>query len=86
MPDQTTSVTDARRSGSRLVVIGISGIVALLVLAGVFLVLTLPDANAFNSRVEQIFVENDDLTSQAEVKLLEILAQAGTAFSDTLAG
>lgn len=86
MPDQTTSVTDARRSGIRLVVIGISGIVALLVLAGVFLVLTLPDANAFNSRVEQIFIENDDLTSQAEVKLLEILAQSGTAFSDTLAG
>ncbi len=86
MPDQTTSVTDARRSGTRLVVIGISGIVALLVLAGVFLVLTLPDANAFNSRVEQIFIENDDLTSQAEVKLLEILAQSGTAFSDTLAG
>ena len=86
MPDQTTSVTDARRSGIRLVVIGISGIVALLVLAGVFLVLTLPDANAFNSRVEQIFIEHDDLTSQAEVKLLEILAQSGTAFSDTLAG
>ena len=86
VPDQTTSVTDARRSGIRLVVIGISGIVALLVLAGVFLVLTLPDANAFNSRVEQIFIENDDLTSQAEVKLLEILAQSGTAFSDTLAG
>ena len=35
-------------------------------------------------KVEQIFIENDDLTSQAEVKLLEILAQSGTAFSDTL--
>jgi DNA-binding winged helix-turn-helix (wHTH) protein len=44
----------------------------------------LPDANAFNMKVEQIFVENDDLTSQAEIKLLEILAQSGTAFSDTL--
>ena len=49
------------------------------------LLLTLPDANAFNERVEQLFIENDDLTAQAEIKLLEILAQSGTAFSDTLA-
>ncbi|MFP7569662.1 winged helix-turn-helix domain-containing protein [Marivita sp. S2033] len=86
MPDSTSSVTEARRSGTRIVAIGIAAIVALLALAGVLLVLTLPDANAFNMRVERIFVENDDLTSQAEVKLLEILAQSGTAFSDTLAG
>ncbi|WP_242533760.1 MULTISPECIES: hypothetical protein [Salipiger] len=46
---------------------------------------TLPDANAFNARVERLFIENDTLTGQAEVKLLEILAQSGTAFSDTLA-
>jgi len=30
-----------------------------------------------------VFIEND-LTTQAEIKLLEILAQSGTAFSDTL--
>jgi DNA-binding winged helix-turn-helix (wHTH) protein len=47
------------------------------------LFLNLPDANAFNARVERLFVEND-LTSGAEIKLLEILAQSGTAFSDTL--
>ena len=46
--------------------------------------LTLPDANAFNARVERLFVENNDLTSGAEIKLLEILAQSGTAFSETL--
>lgn len=86
MPDPTTSATDARRSGTRLVAGGIAAIVGLLAVAGIVLVLTLPDANAFNARVERIFVENDDLTSQAEVKLLEILAQSGTAFSDTLAG
>jgi DNA-binding winged helix-turn-helix (wHTH) protein len=68
------------------VAIGISVIVGLLLLAGIVLFLTLPDGNAFNARVERIFVENDDLTSQAEIKLLEILAQSGTAFSDTLAG
>lgn len=86
MPDRTSSATDARRSGTRIVAIGISVIVGLLLLAGIVLFLTLPDGNAFNARVERIFVENDGLTSQAEIKLLEILAQSGTAFSDTLAG
>lgn len=64
---------------------GIAAIVLLLALGGGLLMLTLPDANAFNAQVERIFIENDDLTGQAEVKLLEILAQSGTAFSDTLA-
>ncbi len=65
--------------------LGIVAIVTILGLAGAVLLLTLPDANAFNARVERIFLENDNLASQAEVKLLEILAQSGTAFSDTLA-
>ncbi|MBN9676838.1 hypothetical protein [Salipiger bermudensis] len=65
--------------------VGIAAIVVLLVGAGVLLMFTLPDANAFNARVERLFIENDTLTGQAEVKLLEILAQSGTAFSDTLA-
>nr|WP_239113310.1 hypothetical protein [Shimia biformata] len=71
--------------GSRTVGLGIAAIVAILLIAAVVLFLTLPDANAFNARVEQLFLENDDLTSQAEIKLLEILAHSGTAFSDTLA-
>ena len=57
---------------------------SLLVLAALLLFLALPDAGAFDARVERIFVENSDLTSPAEIKLLEILAQSGTAFSDTL--
>ena len=65
--------------------LGIIAIVTILGLAGAVLLLTLPDGNAFNARVERIFLENDNLASQAEVKLLEILAQSGTAFSDTLA-
>nr|WP_076700114.1 hypothetical protein [Salipiger abyssi] len=85
MPVSFTSATDARRVGTRLVTVGIAAIVALLAGAGALLMLTLPDANAFNARVERLFIENDDLTGQAEVKLLEILAQSGTAFSDTLA-
>ena len=74
-----------RRSGNRIVVFGIAGIVAVLVIAAGLLFWALPDANAFNARVERLFIENNDLTTQAEVKLLEILAQSGTAFSDTLA-
>jgi DNA-binding winged helix-turn-helix (wHTH) protein len=64
--------------------IGIAAIVLILAAGATVLFLTLPDANAFNAKVERIFIENDDLTSQAEIKLLEILAQSGTAFSDTL--
>jgi len=84
MPVTTTSVSESLRSGSRLVTIGIGAIVAILAVVGTLLVLTLPDANAFNARVERIFVENDNLTAQPVVKLLEILAQSGTAFGDTL--
>lgn len=82
--DQTTSASDMRRSGGRIVGFGIAGILGILVLSAVVLFWALPDANAFNARVEQLFVENNDLTAQAEIKLLEILAQSGTAFSDTL--
>ncbi|SLN61674.1 hypothetical protein TRL7639_03428 [Falsiruegeria litorea R37] len=83
MPDPTISVSETRRSGTRLVGLGIAAIVVILATAAVFLFLTLPDANAFNARVEQVFIDND-LTTQAEIKLLEILAQSGTAFADTL--
>ncbi len=86
MPVPITSVTENRRSGARIVVLGIVAIIVTLALTGAVLLLTLPDGDAFNARVERIFVENDTLTSQAEIKLLEILAQSGTAFADTLAG
>lgn len=68
-----------------MVLLGVIAIVAILAVAGAALLLTLPDADAFNQRVEAIFVENDTLTSEAEIKLLEIIAQSGTAFSDVLA-
>ncbi len=80
-----SSATEARKSGNRFVRIGIAAIVAVLLLFAMILLLSLPDANAFDTRVEQLFIENADLTSNAEIKLLEILAQSGTAFSDTLA-
>lgn len=84
MPANTSSATDTRRSGGRIVAVGIAAIVAILLVAAILLFLNLPDANAFNARVEQIFIENDALTSGAEIKLLEILAESGTAFSDVL--
>lgn len=84
MQETETSAADARRSGTRVVAFGVAAIVAILAIAAVLLFLNLPDANAFNARVERIFVENDALTSDAEIKLLEILALSGTAFSETL--
>lgn len=84
MPENSTSASESRRF-SRVVAIGMAAIVAILLVAAVLLFMNLPDANAFNTRVEQIFVENDNLTSEAEIKLLEILAQSGTSFADTLA-
>lgn len=80
-----TSATESREIGNRIVVAGIAAIVLVLGVTAVLLFMSLPDANAFNMRVERLFVENDTLTGNAEIKLLEILAQSGTAFSDTLA-
>ncbi len=85
MPAPTSSPSDSLRAGNRVVAGGIAAIVLILFGAAVFLFLNLPDANAFNTRVERIFIENDGLTTGAEIKLLEILAQSGTAFSDVLA-
>lgn len=83
MRETSFSASEARRSGNRVVAVGLSAIVAILAVAAIVLFVNLPDANAFNDRVERIFVEND-LTSEAEIKLLEILALSGTAFAETL--
>ncbi|MCV2872430.1 helix-turn-helix domain-containing protein [Defluviimonas sp. WL0050] len=85
MTDTSSTTSDALRSGNRIVVWGIVAIVAILALAAVLLFMALPDANAFNARVERIFVENDALRTGEQIKLLEVLAQSGTAFSEVLA-
>lgn len=85
MRDNTSSASEAKLAGERVVIIGIVVVVLILGTAGAFLLLALPDANEFNTRVERLFIENADLTSAAEIKLLEILAQSGTAFSEVLA-
>ncbi|WP_291836612.1 hypothetical protein [Limimaricola sp.] len=84
MPENTTSAIEARQTGSRVVIAGIVSIVLILAMTAVLLFANLPDASAFNARVEKLFVDNNDLTSQAEVKLLEILGNSTTAFSQTL--
>lgn len=84
MPETSTSATDSLKAGNRVVAIGITAIVLVLVAAALFLFLNLPDANEFNRKVEQLFVDNNDLTSGAEIKLLEILAQSGTSFAQVL--
>ncbi|EET46909.1 hypothetical protein [Thalassobium sp. R2A62] len=84
MLDNSTSAIEARQTGNRIVAVGIAAIILILLIAAVLLFVNLPDANAFNARVEQLFIESDDLTGNAEIKLLEILAQSGTSFSDTL--
>lgn len=86
MQANTSSASETRAAGARVVAIGIAAVVLILGAAGAFLFLNLPDANAFNARVERLFIDNADLTSAAEIKLLEILAQSGTAFSEVLSG
>ncbi len=76
--------TDGRNYGNRVLIFGIAAIVLILLATAIFLFASLPDANAFNARVERIFIEND-LTSRAEIKLLEILAESGTSFAGVLA-
>ena len=84
MPETSISASETRAQGNRIVAIGIAAIVGILALAAIILFTNLPGADAFNARVERMFVENADLTGQAEIRLLEILAQSGTAFSETL--
>ncbi|MCU0802398.1 MAG: helix-turn-helix domain-containing protein [Rhodobacteraceae bacterium] len=83
MPETISSATDSLRAGNRVVAFGIAAIVLILLAAAVFLFVNLPDANAFNAKVTQIFLEND-LRDNAELRLLEILAQSGTSFSEVL--
>ncbi len=84
MRPNTSFASDLLRAGNRAVVFGMAAIVAVLLAAAVFLFAYLPDANTFNARVEALFIANADLTSGAEIKLLEILAGSGTAFSEVL--
>lgn len=76
----------SRYRSNNLVIWGSILILLLILASAVVLFLALPDANAFNDRVERIFLENDAITTTEQVKLLEIMAQSGTAFAGVLEG
>jgi len=92
VPESSSSATDAGtgalaaalRPGNRVVFWGIAAIVAILFGAAVLLFVNLPDANAFNAKVERLFVETQGLTAPDDLRLLEILAQSGTSFQEVL--
>jgi len=48
-----------------------------------WVLLRLPDPQVFNANVERIFIETD-LSSQAEIKLLEVLAASGSLFEESM--
>lgn len=83
MQEIISSASESR--GGRVVAWGIVAVIAILLVAGVLLFISLPDANVFNSKVERLFVENMELRLSNELRLLEILAQSGTAFTEVLA-
>lgn len=85
MQDNTTSASESRITGTRVVQIGIAAVVAILAVAAILLFSYLPDANEFNDAVREIFLVNDALTTTESIRILEILAQSGTTFSKVLA-
>lgn len=78
------SVLDTQKTASRLLIGGALAILVIVSAAALVLLISLPDANLFNEKVARLFVETD-LTSEADIRLLEILAQSGTAFEGVLA-
>ena len=81
----SSSVTEGLKTGSRALIWGVVAIAVALTLAAAFLFLSLPDSNAFDAMVEQIFVRNDVLTNPTQLRLLEVLAQSSNSFADLLA-
>jgi len=69
----------------KLVVWGGIFVLVALVIAGVVMFLSLPDANTFNDRVARIFEDNDALVNPNEINLLMVLGQSGTTFAEVLA-
>lgn len=84
MPDNSTSAIDLTRAGSRAIGLGLAAIVAILALAAFLLFRNLPDTQSFQDGVTRLFAENSNLTEDAELRLLEILAQSGTTFTEVL--
>ena len=71
-------------SNNKLAFIAIGFLFLILVFTAVLLFANLPDANEFNLKVERIFLESDIIPIGNEIRLLEVLANSGTAFSEVL--
>jgi len=84
MPESISSVSETRVATTRVVLLGILAVVAVLATSAVLLFLNLPDADAFNEAVEEVFVLND-VRDPGATRVLEIMAQTGTSFSKVLA-
>ncbi len=83
MPETISSVSDTRIASTRVVQLGVLAVVAVLVTSAVLLFLNLPDADAFNAAVEDVFVLND-VRDPGATRILEVLAQTGTSFAKVL--
>lgn len=69
--------------GSGVLRIGIGVLTMAILGLFVWLAFLLPDPSVFNANVEKIFVETD-LSTQVEIKLLEVLASSGSLFEASL--
>jgi DNA-binding response OmpR family regulator len=67
-----------------VVQLGVFAVLVVLAVSAALLFLNLPDADAFNAAVAEVFVLNDVRDPDA-TRVLEIMAQTGTAFSKVLA-
>ncbi len=83
MPEPTTSVSETRLASARIVQWGILAIVGVLIGTAVLLFVNLPDADAFNEAIRDLFVTGDIRNPDA-TRMLEIMAQSGTEFSAVL--
>lgn len=84
MPESISSVSETRVASTRVVLLGILAVVGVLATSAVLLFMNLPDADAFNEAVEEVFVLND-VRDPGATRVLEIMAQTGTSFSAVLA-
>jgi DNA-binding winged helix-turn-helix (wHTH) protein len=84
MPEPTSSVSETRLASTRVIQIGLATIVAILAISAVLLFVNLPDGDAFNSAIREIFV-NADVRNPDATRMLEILSETGTTFSGVLA-
>jgi hypothetical protein len=84
MPEPTSSVTETRLASARVIQLGLVAIVAILVVSAILLFVNLPDADAFNAAITDIFV-NADIRDPDATQMLLIMAETGTTFSGVLA-